>query len=49
MNYYVGKCTLSEEEKANVTNMHIYILASWAYSYIYGYTKMQVVVDVQHL
>lgn len=49
MNCYVGKRTTSEEEKANVTNTHIYIPASRACSYMYTCTNMQVMVDVQYL
>lgn len=48
MNYYVGNCTLSEEQKANLTNIHIYIPASWARSYTYMCTNMQVMVEVQY-
>lgn len=44
-----GKCTLSEEEKANVTSMHVDIPASWACSYTYTRTKVQVMVHVQYL
>lgn len=43
----MGKCTLSEEEKANVTNSHI--PASQAYSYTYTCTNMQATADVQYL
>lgn len=48
MNYYVGNCTLSEEQKANLTNTHIYIPASWACSYMYMCTNMQVMAEVQY-
>lgn len=48
MNYYVGNCTLSEEQKANLTNTYIHITASWACSYMYTCTNMQVMVDVQY-
>lgn len=47
MNYYVGNCTLSEEKKANLTNTHIYIPASWACGYMYICTNMQVMVEEQ--
>lgn len=48
MNYYVGNCTLSEEQKANLTNTHIYIPVSWVCSYTYMCTNMQVMVEVQY-
>lgn len=48
MNYYVGNCTLSEEQKANLTNTHIYIPVSWVCSYTYMCTNTQVMVEVQY-
>lgn len=49
MNCYVGKCTIPEEEKANVTNTHIYIPAFCTCSYTHTHTNMQAMVDVQYL